>query len=205
MSSSNQSKSRKWTIIVIIALVIFVVFTWPKPVEREQALEAVQPDLDTAGLSPEVQAQLMAAYDSIALSFATVEPIFDRSCYDCHSHRDKLPWYFKMPVVNGMMRDHISEGREHLDFTGGFPFRGKGNQRELLNDMKEEIDEHKMPLESYLWMHSDAKLEGPVFDSVMAWINHSHELIVSVYASNGAPMKESPEATEHEHEMGDDD
>lgn len=206
MSDSTQSRRRslRWTVIIIFLLAIFLWITWPEEVDHEYDFASVQPDLDTIGTSPEIQAQLMAAYDEVGLHFAEVEPIFNRACYDCHSHRDKMPWYYDLPIINGIMRDHIAEGREHLDFAGGFPFRGEGNQRELLSDMKEEIEEGKMPLPSYLWLHPEAKLEGATLDSVITWLENAHQRIVSVYTSTGKPMEESPEAKEHEHEMEED-
>ncbi|HOP06053.1 MAG TPA: heme-binding domain-containing protein [candidate division Zixibacteria bacterium] len=186
--NNNRRRSFRWTAIILILLVIFVWVTWPKDVDREYDFEAVEPNLDTAGLPPETQTALMTAYDEIGLHFTEVEPIFNRACYDCHSHRDKLPWYFNLPVMNGIMRDHISEGREHLDFTAGFPLRGRGAQGELLHEMEEEISEGKMPLPSYLWTHPEAKLEGAVLDSVMTWLENAQDRIAAVYTATGEPV-----------------
>lgn len=105
--------------------------------------------------------------------FRTVEPILRASCYDCHSAYTEYPWYHRLPVISGMIDDHIKEGREHLDFTDGFPFAGDADQVPLLQKMRKEIDRGDMPPLSYWLMHWGAKIDGAERDSVFAWIDRT--------------------------------
>lgn len=110
-------------------------------------------------------------------NFRVIEPILKNSCYDCHSANTNYPWYHRLPIVGGMMDSHIKEGREHLDFTDGFPFGGEVDQVELLREIREEIEDGKMPLLSYRLMHWGSKIEGAPQDSIFHWIDQTIDLL----------------------------
>jgi hypothetical protein len=109
--------------------------------------------------------------------YRAIEPIVCSSCYDCHSASTEYPWYHNLPIISGMLDDHIKEGREHLDFTDGFPFGGKEDQAKLLEEMREEIEEGKMPILSYRLMHWGRLIEGTQRDSVFTWIDETISLL----------------------------
>ncbi len=108
---------------------------------------------------------------------ADVQPIFKRSCYDCHSTETHYPWYHSLPLIKQMMDDHVEEGREHLDMTNGFPFKGEDSQRELLENIKKEIEKGDMPLFSYRLMHWGLMIDGTRRDTVFKWIDGSLKLL----------------------------
>ncbi len=118
-------------------------------------------------------------YAEINAGFQSLEPIFRKGCFDCHSTSTEFPWYHKLPIIGGMMDDHIKEGREHLDLTSGFPFSGSHGQLDLLGDIREEIEEGDMPLWSYRLMHWNASPDDAEKDSIFAWIDHSIALLKS--------------------------
>lgn len=79
------------------------------------------------------------------------------TCYDCHSYKTKYPWYTSIAPINWWVKDHIDEGREHLNFStwGDLEQRRAAHK---LEECYEEVEEHKMPLKSYTWTHTDARL-----------------------------------------------
>lgn len=115
-------------------------------------------------------------------SYADIKHIFEHSCFDCHTDGTAYPWYHKLPLIKGMMDDHIAEGREHLDMSDGFPFTGKGNALELLEEIKKEIENEEMPLTSYRLLHWGTLIEGEQRDSVFQWIDSSTAILTDFYS-----------------------
>ena len=109
--------------------------------------------------------------------FQAVKPIFEYSCYDCHSDATDYPWYHSIPGIGGLLDSHVEEGREHLDMSNGFPFKGYEDQAEALEEIREEIEEGEMPLWSYRLIHWGRQIEGSRRDSVFAWIDASRLLL----------------------------
>ena len=79
------------------------------------------------------------------------------SCYDCHSNETVYPWYTYIQPIGWFMEDHIKEGRRKLNFSTFATYEPK-RQAHKLYESWEMVHEGKMPLESYLLIHSEAKL-----------------------------------------------
>ena len=155
---------------------------------------------EPAGSSRETSPQESAAeqdslFARINERFQAVRPMLERSCFDCHSQSTKYPWYHKLPLIGGMMDDHISEGREHLDMTEGFPFKGKEDGLTLLREIKEEIEDDEMPLLSYRLLHWGRLIEGKQRDSLFAWID---ETTVSVNSFRESVASDSTSQIEND-------
>jgi hypothetical protein len=99
---------------------------------------------------------------------AEIEKMIRSACYDCHSNETKYPWYSNVAPVSWFVGDHIEEGREHLNFSvwGDYP-EGKANHK--LHECEEELEENKMPLDSYTWTHGDAKLSDDQREELAEW------------------------------------
>ena len=95
-----------------------------------------------------------------------VEAILRRSCYDCHSNESKWPWYSRVAPVSWFVAGHVKEGREHLNFSDWAPIRDNMYIRE---EIYEETAEGKMPLKSYLLMHSGAKVTKAELETLKTW------------------------------------
>jgi len=121
-----------------------------------------------------------SVYLLINARYQSVKPIFANGCFDCHSANTDFPWYHSLPIIGGVIDDHIKEGREHLDLSNDFPFAGKEGQAALLHEIRREIDEKDMPLLSYRLMHWDALIEGDRRDSVFAWIDEALVMLDSL-------------------------
>ena len=79
------------------------------------------------------------------------------ACYDCHSNETVYPWYANVQPFGWFLKDHIDEGRRELNFST-FATYEPLRQAKKLNKAAKEVKEGEMPLESYLLMHKEAKL-----------------------------------------------
>lgn len=113
----------------------------------------------------------------------TVSEILKTSCYDCHSHQTEYPWYSNIAPVSLILQNHIVEGREHLNFStwGNYP---ASERSELLEEAIEEIEENKMPLYDYLWLHADAKLTASKKAELINWLKGNKNLETSSHKSH---------------------
>ena len=118
-------------------------------------------------------------YTSSDISKATEVPddikvLLDKSCNDCHSNYTNYDglWYMNIQPVGWWINHHIEEGKEHLNFS---EFNTYSLKRKLhkLEEIAEQLEEHEMPLNSYLWMHSDAKLSNDERNQLISWANLS--------------------------------
>lgn len=87
------------------------------------------------------------------------------ACYDCHSHRTVLPWYVHITPVNYWMKDHIDEGRDHLNFSVWSKYVGGHDAGEAA----EEVSEGEMPPGYYSLMHSTADLSAADKEKLVNW------------------------------------
>ena len=97
-----------------------------------------------------------------------VAAVLKKACYDCHSNETTYPWYARITPVNFWLQHHINEGREELNMNEW------GNKSAKWRDHKKkeaihELQEGDMPLDSYTWMHGDARLSSAERDSLVAF------------------------------------
>lgn len=90
------------------------------------------------------------------------------ACYDCHSYQTKYPWYSYIAPVSWLLRNHIIEGRQHLNFSewAAYPTDKKAHKLEECTEM---VSEGEMPTFSYVWMHPEAKLTAAQQSQLIAW------------------------------------
>lgn len=113
--------------------------------------------------------------------YQPVKRILQRSCFDCHSQETCYPWYYKLPLVKGMIDEDIRKGRERLDMSHDFPFSGRLNSLKLLAEIREEIEHDEMPLFSYRLLHWGTLIEGQRRDSLFAWIDTTTAILTEFY------------------------
>lgn len=108
---------------------------------------------------------------NIAAGFAvpaSVDTILKRSCNDCHSNHSVYPWYSLVQPAGWWIQGHIDEGKEELNFDEFLTYPPK-EQHHLLSECIEEIEEDKMPLPSYTWMHRKAALSAEEKREFTVW------------------------------------
>ena len=98
----------------------------------------------------------------------SVQLILNKACNDCHSNNTAYPWYSKIQPVDWWLNDHVEEGKEELNLSE-FGKRTLAKQAKKLKKLADEVEEGEMPLESYTWMHKDAKLTAAEKQMLITW------------------------------------
>jgi hypothetical protein len=99
---------------------------------------------------------------------ADIQMVLARSCNDCHSHKTVYPWYTNVAPVSWWLRDHLDEGRGHLNFSEWGKLDAASREHKL-EEICEEVTAKKMPLPSYTWGHSEAVLSDTEIASICSW------------------------------------
>lgn len=143
-----MSKFKKYIWIGLLLALIIIQFVGPaKPVV---SMDNPNDLLSTTDVSEDVSVMLKNA------------------CYDCHSMETKFPAYSKVAPVSWFINGHIKHGREELNFSDWNTF-DKRTKIKLLKKIEEEVEEGKMPMASYTWLHSEAKLSDDQKKQLMTW------------------------------------
>lgn len=98
-----------------------------------------------------------------------VQQIFVNKCYDCHSNSTVYPWYYNIQPVAWWMAHHINEGKDELNFSD-FKTYPEKKAIHKLEEISEAVNEGWMPLDSYLWIHGDAKITEQDRTLINAWL-----------------------------------
>ncbi|MCI5081733.1 MAG: heme-binding domain-containing protein [Saprospiraceae bacterium] len=111
---------------------------------------------------------------SIANPPAEIASLIKSSCYDCHSHQTKYPWYTNVAPVSWMIGHHIEEGREHLNFSkwGTYPAKKRAHK---IEECYEEVEEGEMPMKGYVILHSEAKMSKEQKEQLIAWFKQREQ------------------------------
>lgn len=136
--------------IFIALLVLFVISQFFGPEKNEGDLTSMDAFYAETNPSPEVK------------------KILEVSCIDCHSDVTKYPWYNNITPVNYWLASHVNEGKEHFNISKweGSPTRRKDHKFEELIEM---VEAKEMPLNSYTWTHTEAKLTDNQIKALVDW------------------------------------
>lgn len=97
-----------------------------------------------------------------------VESIFRSACYDCHSYDTTYPWYSNIQPVAWWLQDHINEGRDEMNLSLWSEY-SYDDADHLLEEMVEMVEAEEMPLPSYTWAHSEARLTDQERETLISW------------------------------------
>ncbi len=99
---------------------------------------------------------------------ASVKPILQRACYNCHSNETVWPWYSNVAPVSWLVGSDVKEARHAMNFSewGDYPADVQSHMRK---HMVEEIEEGAMPPWYYSMMHSAARLKQEDRDKIKSW------------------------------------
>ncbi|MBT8265874.1 MAG: heme-binding domain-containing protein [Bacteroidia bacterium] len=136
--------------ILLLLLVAFVIAQFFGPEKNDGDLATVTPFLNETN-PPD-----------------NVKQILRESCFDCHSNHSRYPWYNNITPVNYWLADHIKHGKDHFNMSEWTEnsIKRKDHKFEELIEMVEKKD---MPLPSYTWTHTEAKLSDEQIASIIAW------------------------------------
>ena len=96
------------------------------------------------------------------------------SCYDCHSNNTNYPWYSKVQPVGWLLEDHINKGKEVLNLSEFGSYSGR-KQQSKLTSMISQIEDDKMPLAAYTFIHRKALLSKENKKSLLDYLRTLQE------------------------------
>lgn len=99
-----------------------------------------------------------------------IATMLQTSCYDCHSNNTNYPWYDKIAPVSFMVKHHIDEAKEELNFSEWNTYSDK-KKKHKLDEIVEETEEGEMPIKAYTIMHGEAKLTKKQQEELKNWIH----------------------------------
>lgn len=99
-----------------------------------------------------------------------IETIFRSACYDCHSYETTYPWYSNVQPAAWWLQGHIDEGRDEMNFSTWQSYSAEDADH-YLEEIVEVVDEEEMPLRSYTWAHSDARLTDQQRENLTEWVS----------------------------------
>jgi hypothetical protein len=136
--------------ILLILLIVFLISQFFGPEKNQGDLASIDPFLIETNPPEDVKLTLKEA------------------CYDCHSDVTRYPWYNSITPVNYWLAEHVKDGKKHFNFSNweGNSVKQKDHKFEELIEM---VEEKEMPLNSYTWTHSEAKLSDTQIASVIDW------------------------------------
>ena len=136
--------------ILLVLLVIFVVAQFFRPEKNEGELTSFEPFL--AETNPP---------DDVTY-------ILKETCFDCHSDVTRYPWYDQITPVNYWLAEHVADGKKHFNISAWDDYSTKKKDHKF-EELIEMVEDKEMPLESYTYTHTEAKLTDAQIAAVVDW------------------------------------
>jgi hypothetical protein len=108
--------------------------------------------------------------------------ILGRSCNDCHTNQTIYPWYAHIQPSGWFLKNHIDEGRQHLNFSVWNTYNDRRKSKKL-EEICEQVEGKAMPLPSYLWIHRDSILRDGDAQALCDWAKQEQAKIDAASAS----------------------
>jgi hypothetical protein len=102
---------------------------------------------------------------------AEIASLIKDGCYDCHSNETSYPWYSNIAPFSWLIKSHIIEGRDHLNFSewGNYQAGRRGNKQDKCKEM---LVKNEMPISLYKLMHSSAKFTNEQKAMLITWFTN---------------------------------
>ncbi|MFM6057846.1 MAG: heme-binding domain-containing protein [Microcystis aeruginosa] len=98
----------------------------------------------------------------------SVNTILQKACMDCHSNNSRYPWYASLQPVAWWLDEHIRDGKKHMNFDE-YTHRSLRYQFHKMEEIIEMVKEEEMPLPSYTWTHTEARLTKEERIAITQW------------------------------------
>jgi hypothetical protein len=110
---------------------------------------------------------------SLVPASAEVANLLERACQDCHSNKTVYPWYSYISPLSFWIKDHVDDGKKHFNMSefGTYPVKKAAHK---LEEGFEVIEKGEMPMESYTWMHPEARLSAAEKKVLIQWFKDSY-------------------------------
>jgi hypothetical protein len=122
---------------------------------------------------------------------ADVKTILDKACMDCHSNNTRYLWYFKIQPVDWWLTHHINEGKGGLNLDE-YTSKSLRYQYNKMEDVIEQLKNNEMPLNSYTWIHKDARLTDQEKNTLMNWAEGIRAELKAKYPEDSLKRKPRP-------------
>lgn len=109
----------------------------------------------------------------------TIKPIFERTCFDCHTTVENLPWYHAVPGIRQLMDHHIEDAQKHMDMSQDFPFKSRKGPEHDLDELQEVLEKDEMPPWYYTGMQSKGRLTPEEKQRIMNWAKDGLKLLTT--------------------------
>lgn len=108
------------------------------------------------------------ALETVASAPDDVKKLLAVACNDCHAAKTEWPWYSYVAPMKWFVIEHVVAGRKKAMFAK-FGEETSEDQAHVLEECVEVVEEKSMPLESYTWLHGDAKLSDADRKKLVDW------------------------------------
>jgi hypothetical protein len=166
----NKKTMKKYGKKVLMGLLVLVL-----------GLQFVRPEKNTSGVSTNA---LSTKYPVPEAVMAILKP----ACMDCHSNSTRYPWYAEIQPVGIWLADHVNDGKRHLNFSE-FTAKRIAVQNHKFEEIIENVKEEEMPLSSYTWIHSDAKLTPDQRALITTWAQSMMDTIKLHYPADSLVLR----------------
>ena len=128
-----------------------------------------------------------------------VSTILKKACNDCHTNNSNYPWYANIQPVYWWLNDHIEEGKSHLNFDE-YTNKRLRYQYHKMEELIEQVNEGEMPLNSYTWVHGDARLTPEEKLALTSWAQQVMDTLKAHHPIDSLmkAKKQTPQPSEHE-------
>ena len=109
-----------------------------------------------------------------------VKTILGKACNDCHSNNTRYPWYSNIQPIDWWMNGHIIKGKKGMNLDE-YTNKRLRYQYHKMEDLIEQVKEDEMPLNSFLWIHKNAKLTKDERDKLINWANSVMDTLKAKY------------------------
>lgn len=103
-----------------------------------------------------------------------IQPIFERSCNDCHSNRTVWPWYSNIAPVSWYVAYDVSEGRRELNLSQWETYN-EGRKSKKLKEICKEVRDGDMPKPIYTFIHRGTSLTRADVQMICNWTEASQQ------------------------------
>ena len=117
-----------------------------------------------------------------------VSGILAKACNDCHTNNTSYPWYTNLQPVHWWLNDHINDGKKELNFDD-YKGRSLRFQYHKMEEIAEQVKEGEMPLNSYTWIHKDAKLTEEEKKELINWADGIRDSLEAHYPMDSLVRK----------------
>ncbi|MBK8145319.1 MAG: heme-binding domain-containing protein [Bacteroidetes bacterium] len=119
-----------------------------------------------------------------------VNTILEVACNDCHSNKTRYPWYAKMQPSAWFLHNHVTEGKEHLNFSE-FTNLSIARQNHKFEETIEMVEEKEMPLKSYTYfgLHKEANLSDKQRELLISWAREQMAMLKATYPADSLVLK----------------